>query len=101
MPCQVPCACLRDELAREASVALLMVDAEGSDLEVLRQYPFDAVRTRRVAYETLHMSPPAIRAAAAIMMRAGFANILGGLTQTPMSVWHHTNGCVASARSTR
>lgn len=92
-PLLVPCACLRDELASESTVDLLMVDAEGYDLEVLKTFPFDAVRTRRVVYETLHMSPSAIRAAAALMMRAGFANIQGGLTLAPMSVWHHQRGC--------
>ena len=64
-------------------------DTEGHDYQVLRQYPFDRVPTWRVVFETMHLQPSAINAAAALLMRHGFVNILGGLGKVSMSVWHH------------
>lgn len=39
--------------------------------------------------ETIHLNNVDNNAAAAFMMRQGYANILGGLGKVGMSVWHH------------
>ena len=91
---QVPCFCLERAVLQSAvaqPVALLMVDAEGVDDEVLRQYPFDKVKTWRVAFETTHLNAQGINKAASLMMRHGFANVVGGLAAVPMSIWHHVD----------
>ena len=56
-------------------VALLVVDAEGHDDEVLRAYPFERppARPRRVYFETKHLSRERFRGAAARLAGTGFA----------------------------
>ena len=56
---------------------------------MLKQFPFDRVKPARVVIETIHLSNVDNNAAAAFMMRQGYANILGGLGKVGMSVWHH------------
>ena len=87
----VRCACLRDELAAYSSVTLLMIDAEGYDLEVLKQFPFERLQPARVVFETLNLSDADNNAAVAFMMRLGYANVVGGLGKVGMSIWHHPN----------
>ena len=89
---QVPCGCLATEvsvLRATRPVTLLMIDAEGYDAEVLKQYPFDRIPTWRVVYETSHLSTDSIRSSAKLMMSHGFVNLLGGLAKLPMTMWHH------------
>lgn len=86
----VPCACLATELRDEQDVALLVIDAEGHDYEVLRQYPFDRIHTARVVFESMHLYPASkINEAASLLMRHGFVNIMGGLGRVPFSMWHN------------
>ena len=88
----VPCVCVSQELRRiYGPISLLVIDTEGYDLEVLQQVPFGTVPIWRVVYETSHLSLRDTHAAATLMMQAGFANVLGGLAQTALSVWHHVN----------
>ena len=88
----MPCGCLATEvsvLRATRPVTLLMIDAEGYDAEVLKQYPFDRIPTWRVVYETSHLSSDSIRSSAKLMMSHGFVNLLGGLAKLPMTMWHH------------
>ena len=87
----VQCACLRDEVSSFDSVTLLMIDTEGYDFEVLKQYPFDRLMPARVVFESMHLSNIDCNAAASFMMRLGYANILGGLGKVGMTIWHHPN----------
>ena len=56
-------------------VALLLVDAEGHDLAVLRQFPFAISRPQRVAYEPSHLSRADQRAAADLLTDRGYAHV--------------------------
>ncbi len=84
----VPCFCLRSELAAEPSVALLAIDAEGHDLDVLRSYPFDVPRLRpwRVFFEAAHMSRATYRNASELMAAHGYAHVWGGRVEA--DTWH-------------
>jgi hypothetical protein len=62
-----------------------------ADFEVLKQYPFERLRPARVVYESIHLSNIDNNLAAALMMRLGYANILGGLGKVGLTVWHHLN----------
>ena len=91
---RVPCLCLPSLLPRlmanaaRQAVGLLVIDAEGHDLQVLRQYPFANVPTWRVVYETLHLSDEGIIEAARLMRRHGFVSLLAPLSRSRFSVWH-------------
>ena len=87
---RVPCVCLATLLARRAAtnVSLLMVDTEGHDLHVLRQYPFETLPTWRVIYETKHLSGEDILHAARLMHGHGFVSLLSPLSKGAYSVWH-------------
>ena len=88
-PHTVPCACLRRELEPTRPVALLVVDTEGYDAEVLRQYPFGAVPTWRVIFESVHLSKRARHAAAELLRAHGYINVQGLTDAVADATWHH------------
>ena len=59
-----------------------------ADYQVLKQFPFHRVKPARVVFETMHLSNVDNNAVAAMMMRHGYTNILGGLGKVGMSIWH-------------
>ena len=73
----------------EREVALLEIDTEGFDYDVLKQYPFDQVRTHRVIYEASHLHVSSVIAAAELLRSHGFANVLGGLGKVQVAMWQH------------
>ena len=88
-PHTVPCACLRRELEPARPVALLVVDTEGYDAEVLRQYPFGVVPTWRVIFESVHLSKRARHTAAELLRSHGFINVQGLTDAVADATWHH------------
>ena len=75
---------------RLRAVTLLVIDTEGSDLEVLRQWPFESLPTWRVVFEARHMSDQHFEEAAALLERRGFF-FLGGAYGAFTSDWHHAD----------
>ena len=92
------CLCLAEELKlqtnthnplkSERSVTLLAIDAEGFDLEILRQWPFDVLPTARVSFEAAHLSDANFEAAAALLEGKGFRYVSGGYGAY-LSEWQH------------
>ena len=87
------CLCFAEELqllSHERSVTLLTIDAEGADLEVLRQWPFDALPTTRVMFEAAHLSHAQFEEAAELLERHGFRFVAGDYGAIA-SEWQHVH----------
>ena len=103
---QVPCLCLSraglgldgashdaagakpPPLATPRAVTLLVIDTEGHDLEVLRQWPFASLPAFRVVFEARHMSDASFEQAAEHLSRHGF-HYVAGAYGSYVSEWHH------------
>ena len=83
------CLCLSSELARRsvAHINLLMIDAEGHDDQVIRAFPFGAVRVDRVVFEAVHMPNARFRAVASHLRSFGFEHVKG-VFKDYESTWH-------------
>ena len=98
----IACSCLREEVpalpAYRAlgAVALLLVDAEGHDKEVLSSFPFGTVPVWRVVFEGYHMNRPKYEALTALLHAHGFERVSGGYRAFQV-VFHHANSSEAMA----
>ena len=98
----IACSCLREEVPalpayRDlGAVALLLVDAEGHDKEVLSSFPFGAVPVWRVVFEGYHMNRPKYEALTALLHAHGFERVSGGYRAFQV-VFHHANSSEAMA----
>ena len=89
----VRCYCAATELMpdlRGGSLSLLMVDAEGHDDSVLRQFPFGTIRPARVIFEAVHLGEVRFLRLAEHLRSWGY-EMLGGTTSSATSTWHHVN----------
>lgn len=89
----VRCFCAATELKerlRGGSLSLLMVDAEGHDDAVLRQFPFDTIRPARILFEAYHLGQARFQRLAEYLRSWGY-EMLGGSVQDYISTWHHIN----------
>ena len=78
----VPCACLATELHKTESLgdpvattrvpALLMVDAEAHDDDVLMQYPFNSHPPHRLIFEPKHVPPERCAALGSVLRGWGY-----------------------------
>lgn len=92
----VPCLSLQGELSKIApqSLTLLMIDAEGHDHDVLREYPFARYPPSRVIFEASNMGRDDFESSAMLLRRHGMRHVSGG-HGTPMSVWHRLDANAA------
>lgn len=72
------------------NLTLLLIDAEGHDATVLKQFPFELVRVSRVTFEAQHMPDRIFRATGVMLRSHGFELVYGGF-KAPLSTWHHVN----------
>eukprot|EP00316_Scyphosphaera_apsteinii_P010124 CAMPEP_0119319720 /NCGR_PEP_ID=MMETSP1333-20130426/50153_1 /TAXON_ID=418940 /ORGANISM="Scyphosphaera apsteinii, Strain RCC1455" /LENGTH=250 /DNA_ID=CAMNT_0007326199 /DNA_START=92 /DNA_END=844 /DNA_ORIENTATION=+ len=83
----VRCMCLQQLLSKhERYVALLMIDAQGHDAQILAAFPFDRVAVDRVVYEPSLLSRADQEMARRLLAKHGFVR-LG--EDWSMSVWQH------------
>ena len=89
----VRCFCAATELKarlRGGSLSLLMVDAEGHDDAVLRQFPFDTIRPARILFEVINMGEVRFRQLAEYLRSWGY-EMLVTESNSYISTWHHVN----------
>ena len=91
----VHCFCMGQEQEKtlrlrgqEKAVTLLIVDAEGFDLNVLQQYPFGRLPTWRVVFEAKHMSRQSFKTAAELLGNHSYRHVTGS-HGAYLSEWHH------------
>ena len=73
--------------ANLSALPLLVVDAEGSDHNVLAAFPFDAVPVWRVVFEANRIGPQSFRQAVKTLRGHGFYHVRGA--QGAQSEWQH------------
>ena len=73
--------------ANVSALPLLVVDAEGSDHNVLAAFPFDAVPVWRVVFEANRIGPQSFRQAVTTLRGHGFYHVRGA--QGAQSEWQH------------
>ena len=90
----VRCFCVATELETRLRhgnrLSLLVVDAEGHDDAVLRQFPFAAVRPARVLFEANHLGLRRFYKLARHLRAWGY-EMLEGTPTAYISTWHHVN----------
>ena len=77
------------------SVSLLLIDAEGTDADVLAQYPFGSLPPARVAFEPMHLSNEQWDSSVARLRSLGYENVAGPWQRAFSSVWHRVNSTEA------
>ena len=91
---EVHCFCAATELGKRLRrgnrLSLLMVDAEGHDDAVLRQFPFATIRPARVQFEANHLGWWRFHRLARHLRAWGY-EMLGGTPTDYISTWHHVN----------
>jgi hypothetical protein len=71
----VKCACFEQLLQGISAVDVLMIDAEGYDADVLRAFPFERVRARKVFYEPYHLNRLKASLATHVLRRHGYVMV--------------------------
>lgn len=92
-PLTVPCYHLSDlpTMLDRASPTLVVIDAEGSDVDVLRKMPLAAdVAPARIIFESKHLLSGVFEEAAALLFDHGY-ELVGGAFHASTSTWHHVN----------
>lgn len=77
-------------LASLTSLTLLLIDAEGYDAIILRQFPFEHVRVSRITFEAQHLPDRVFHATGELLRSHGFELVYGGF-KSALSTWHHVN----------
>jgi hypothetical protein len=88
---KVRCACLSSIASRQRTITLLLIDAEGHDVDVLLKYPLGIVPTARVAFEAMHLTDSAWRTAVKLLRDHGFESIDFQPREQVLSTWHNTS----------
>jgi hypothetical protein len=87
---RLPCACLAAELASETRVALLVVDAEGHDSNVLAQFPFDRIKPAAIVFEAKHLADDDFARVSLRLRALGYVCAWGRCSRSnPWSFWLH------------
>ncbi len=87
---QVPCFTLDSLLSKHSLVEidLLQIDVEGHDLEVLRSISLEQKRPSLIQFESGHLSPADCRAAANLLVAAGYSLFWGGHQGDALAMSH-------------
>ena len=80
--------------ANLSALPLLVVDAEGSDHNVLAAFPFDAVPVWRVVFEANRIGPQSFRQAVETLRGHGFYHVRGA--QGAQSEWQHATAPISA-----